>query len=359
MSRRAADEGLPESDRLPDAPHPRDTERLFGHARRGGRIPRRLSGRAPAAGLAHRRPRGHRQGDARLARRPLRSRQSGPAPARRAAATDLHVDPAASRRPAHLRPVPCGRGRPAARMGRQEQEALHRNPHRRRPQGDRDVPPAPPTRAAGASRSSTAPRTSTGPAPTRSSRSSRSRRRKSLFLIVSHRPGRRDADHPLALPPADAVAALRRRRDRRHRRHGRGRAPGAAEGDRGGGRPRRRLGAGPRCCCWRAPASALPDQMERLLAGLPGRRLARGARARRRHARAGKGSKSSRPCSPSSSTGSTPACGRPRPRAPRRQVLRPLPMYGRRSPPRPARRRRSISTVGRLSCPYSPICPPR
>lgn len=32
MSRRAADEGPPESDRLPDAPHPRETEHLFGHA---------------------------------------------------------------------------------------------------------------------------------------------------------------------------------------------------------------------------------------------------------------------------------------------------------------------------------------
>ena len=33
MSRRsAADEGPPESDRMPGAPHPRETEHLFGHA---------------------------------------------------------------------------------------------------------------------------------------------------------------------------------------------------------------------------------------------------------------------------------------------------------------------------------------
>ncbi|MBX9759379.1 MAG: DNA polymerase III subunit delta', partial [Beijerinckiaceae bacterium] len=92
MRRRAADEGLPESDRLPDAPHPRDTEHLFGHAVAEAEfLDAYREGRLPQAWLI-----GGREGigKATLAWRVARFVLANPDPRAPAVqnATDLHVD---------------------------------------------------------------------------------------------------------------------------------------------------------------------------------------------------------------------------------------------------------------------------
>ncbi len=94
MSRRAAvDEGPPESDVLPGAPHPRETEHLFGHAAaEQDFLDAYREGRLPQAWLI-----GGREGigKATLAWRVARFILANPDPAQPAVqrATDLHVDP--------------------------------------------------------------------------------------------------------------------------------------------------------------------------------------------------------------------------------------------------------------------------
>ncbi len=94
MSRRAAaDEGPPESDALPGAPHPRETEHLFGHAAaEHDFLEAYREGRLPQAWLI-----GGREGigKATLAWRVARFILANPDPSQPAVqrATDLHVDP--------------------------------------------------------------------------------------------------------------------------------------------------------------------------------------------------------------------------------------------------------------------------
>ncbi len=93
MSRRPAAEGPPESDRLPGAPHPRETEHLFGHAdAEADFLAAYREGRLPQAWLI-----GGREGigKATLAWRVARFVLSNPDPRLPAVqrATDLHVEP--------------------------------------------------------------------------------------------------------------------------------------------------------------------------------------------------------------------------------------------------------------------------
>lgn len=95
MSRRAVVEGPPESDVLPGAPHPRDTERLFGHsAAERDFLDAYREGRLPQAWLI-----GGREGigKATLAWRVARFILANPDPSQPVVqrASDLHVDPSA------------------------------------------------------------------------------------------------------------------------------------------------------------------------------------------------------------------------------------------------------------------------
>lgn len=93
MSRRAIDEGPPESDRLPGAPHPRDTQHLIGHAAAEAEfLTAYREGRLPQAWLI-----GGREGigKATLAWRVARFVLANPDPRLPAVAqaSDLRVDP--------------------------------------------------------------------------------------------------------------------------------------------------------------------------------------------------------------------------------------------------------------------------
>ena len=129
MSREPA--ATPESDRFEDAPHPRETLGVFRPCGGGAGLADGLPPRQNGAGVDFGRTRGRRQGDSRLAARALPAGPSRPGgaggPAGRVPVRARRGAGGAADRLDGAR----GRVSAAAKLEREDQEILHRDPHRR------------------------------------------------------------------------------------------------------------------------------------------------------------------------------------------------------------------------------------
>ena len=129
MSREPA--AAPESDRFEDAPHPRETLAFFGHAAAEQALLTAYRQDRMAQAWILGGPRGRRQGDSGLAARALPAGPSRPGGAGGSAGRV----PVRARRgaggAAGRRDGARGRVSSAAKLEREDQEILHRDPHRR------------------------------------------------------------------------------------------------------------------------------------------------------------------------------------------------------------------------------------